>query len=265
MNTVAIFSISTSNCLNQADVALKSLQKNLSFPVDIYSFDINDLRTNQKYRRYTKPIARKYRKSSQDTMRWSCKPAIILYLLNLGYERVIYIDNDIFFVNQLDFLISDTAGILLTPHFRPIFPSKDSDIFKQFLCLFTDGYFNAGFIYASQSGIPAIDWWYKMLLWKCEKNKDLSIYDDQKYLDTMSLQFSDIVEIIKHPGCNIAPWNRSTNIAEKINDIWKINKIYDPIFFHFSCSHNNQWKDTDPILWDYYTEFLRQLTNNNST
>lgn len=259
MNDIAIYSISTENYLPKGAAALKSLSDSLHTSVDTYNFSLNDIIAIPDYN--IQKIINRYKNYNPDYLRWTLKPAIILYLLNnQKYKKCIYIDNDIFFVNDSSFLIDNLNGVLLTPHFRPHLPSTNKTIQAQFLALLTDGFFNAGFIAVEKTGIPAIDWWYNVLYWRCEKNKCAGIYDDQKYLDIMCLQFSNIVEICKHPGCNIAEWNQYTNTAELIGNKWVINSQYDPIFFHFSGAFRNEsWKNEHPMMFEYYQKFLQSI------
>lgn len=257
MNDIAIFSISTSDYLTKGSVALQSLSSNLTTPVDIFNFSLEDMVSCKD--RKIQDILHKYKNKGHDSIRWSLKPAIILYLLNYSYKKCIYIDNDIFFVNNADFLINSLNGALLTPHFRPLLPSANKKIHGQFSTLFTDGFFNAGFIASDHKGLPAIEWWHNMVSWRCEKNTCSGLFDDQKYLDIMCLEFSNIVHICRHLGCNIAEWNDGTYTVDRLRDKWVINDKYDPIFFHFSKSaYGSSWLNQNPMVMEYYQKFLDQ-------
>lgn len=162
------------------------------------------------------------------------------------YEKVIYVDSDIFFINYWNFLFDEIDGVLLTKHNRSLYPGG-----HEYPCNFTDGFFNAGFIGASKLGIDALKWWQSVVEWKCEKNLLEGLWDDQKYLDIMSLEFNDIVKICKHKGCNIANWNSKVVETEHYEKKWfvKDNKS-EVIFLHLS---NSAYGSQEPIL-KYYTE-----------
>jgi hypothetical protein len=266
MTKTAIFSISSNDYLNQAVVSLESFIKNCSYNIDVYNLSLENIKSLKKQSFYINDIFTRYDHIDQNILRWSLKPSIILYfLLDLNYDKCIYIDNDIYFVNNCTFLINDiNKGILLTKHHRPIVPNFNSKNNYQFICNFTDGFFNAGFIGANQNAAQALYWWHLMNLWKCEKNKYLGLFDDQKYLDILALNFNSVIDICDHAGCNLALWNRNTLIRSYSNDNWKINNNFDPIFCHFSGInlHNyTEYKNYDPMLFSYYEQFINKIYN----
>lgn len=258
MNKTAVFSISTNDFVRNAKVALDSFVNNCDKKnIDIYNISLRDI----QYKTYTNiNIDRIYfrYKDDLDALRWALKPAFLLYFLqDKNYDNVIYIDNDIYFVNNNTFIIDLLdRGVLLTKHNRPIYPSSDEKVYDEFLCNFVHGFFNAGFIGASSIGSPAIEWWLKMNLWQCCKNNEYGLYDDQKYLDILALEFNNLVRICDHPGCNLATWNINTAIRSFENGKWKINNIYDPIFCHFG---NMNPSINDPMLSSFREEYQSKL------
>ena len=184
-------------------------------------------------------------KSNPDLLRWTHKP-ILLSALVEHYERVIYIDPDIYFVHSWDFLLSDIDGVLLTKHHRSLIPDTG-----EYKCLFTDGFFNAGFIGASRKGKEALLWWQSVIHWKCEKNYAQGLFDDQKYLDVMALEFNDTVKICKQLGCNLANWNKDTIKTYRLNRRWYVEKDDSPvIFLHIT----QKGKSESVSALDYYKE-----------
>lgn len=277
MNTTAVFSISTDNFFFNGQVALESLVEHCDYKnnIDVFNITLSDILDHKIYHNsIIKQICWRHQKN-KDALRWSLKSALILYFLkDRNYNNVIYIDNDIYFVNNNTFLIDSLdKGILLTKHNRPIIPKTDffdtahdkikySEpnydyiYYEQFLCNFTDGFFNAGFIGANKLSIQAITWWIKMNFWQCAKALQHGLYVDQKYLDILALEFSDIVRICDHPGCNLATWNSLTLTRSFENNKWKINNIYDPIFCHFSTLDT---KINDDMLSMYYAEYKNKI------
>jgi hypothetical protein len=184
-------------------------------------------------------IPTKYR-SNNNVLRWSLKPVMIEHFLQI-YDKVIYVDPDILFINYWHFLFDDITGVLLTKHNRSLYPGG-----YQYAINFTDGFFNAGFIGASKKGIPAINWWKKAVEWKCEKNFTEGLFDDQKYLDIMTLEYFNLVNISQHKGCNIAPWNSKLIETYCANKTWYLKENNSPvIFIHLT---KNSYSSPDPIL-----------------
>jgi len=189
-----------------------------------------------------------------DFFRWAAKPLFLLHLLRKGYDSVIFLDCDIFFFNDYDFLFREleSAGILLTPHWRTPHPLIDE---AGFLALFTNGIFNAGFIGASQKGIPALQWWAEACHFKMGEVPALGIHDDQKYLDALPVLFEG-VKVIRHRGCNVGAWNARECQRKMINGNLLINGEYPVIFIHFNGVLAKQiLRGHDPHLLPYLVKY----------
>lgn len=211
---------------------------------------------------YFKLIYKKYAHTNKDVLRWALKPVLIGHLLEKGYEKVIFLDPDTYFVNKYDFLFEllNTHSILLTPHWAnlDIIGSENSVI-----PVLQNGLFNAGFIAANQKGLLAIEWWAGMCHFKMEKKPEIGIYDDQKYLDLLSVQFNDVY-ILKHQGCNLASWNIQSCRREIINGRLVINKLFEPVFIHFAKDTIiNILNKNDQLLKLYLDEYIKALQNEN--
>jgi hypothetical protein len=167
---------------------------------------INDLPQSD-----VKLILSKYGAHS-DKLRWSLKPVLIKYLLETKYEKVIYVDNDIYFFSSPFTLIEklNYSNILLTPHFYSTDQKKNQNWFE---ANFRVGLFNAGFIGANKSAIPMLDWWKDCCIYNIKKSYWRGLYDDQKYLDLVPVLF-DNVEIVKDTGCNLAGWNYKNRLSK---------------------------------------------------
>lgn len=193
-------------------------------------------------------------KENDDALRWSLKPVFISYLLDHGFEKVIFTDCDIFFFNDYDFLFKDlnNADILLTLHRTTTNPKIDED---GFLSFFRFGMFNAGFVGASKKGIPALQWWARACLFKNEVNLNSGIYKDQKYLDALPILF-DNVKVIEHRGCNIAFWNQQECERTLVNSQLLINKKYPIIFIHFTRKYIPELLEGhDALIMPYFREY----------
>ncbi len=210
---------------------------------------------------FFKDIEKKYAHTNADQFRWALKPVLVGHLLQQGYEKVIFADPDLYFVNNFDWLFDllDTHSVLLTPHWADldIINSEDS-----VLSVLRNGLFNAGFVAASQKGLPAINWWAGMCHYKTEKKPELGIYDDQKYLDMLPVQFEH-VHILKHQGCNLASWNIQTCKRELVDGKLLINKQFEPVFIHFAKDTiANILNRNDALLKPYLDEYIRLLSGN---
>ncbi|MBK9568929.1 MAG: hypothetical protein IPO53_02675 [Chitinophagaceae bacterium] len=96
-----------------------------------------------------------------------------------------------------------------------------------------NGLFNAGFVGASKKGLPALKWWSGACHYKIDRQPELGIFVDQKYLDILPVEYPDI-EILQHRGCNIACWNMDTNKRTICNGKLLINDKYEAVFIHFT-------------------------------
>ncbi len=166
-----------------------------------------------------------------DSFRWSLKPVFISYLLEQGFDKVLYIDCDMFFVNDYNFLLSelDHASVLLTPNWINSDPLVNPD---SFFSLFTSGFFSAGFIGANKNALSALQWWAKACHFMMGEQIQYGIRDDQKYLDVFPVKF-ETTKIIRHRGCNIGAWNYEECKRELVNGEVLINGEFPIIFIHF--------------------------------
>lgn len=252
-NSNALVTIVTPDYLDRALVAIQSAKKyNTSVDYHIlymdtkipYKFKNVKIITLKDIEYPYTHLAEKYGHLSNES-RWCLKPVVLLYLLNF-YQKVIYIDPDIFFINSWNFLYDKINSMILTPHFW-----HNNNISNQVLCekIFEYGYFNAGFIGVSRNAFEPLRFWADCCYTKCEKNRYLGLYDDQKYLDiiySMKDTFPDVESIEDH-GCNICSWN----------DDYHIPKIKSGIFIHtrpYSEYSASKYKNTELIknIQKYY-------------
>lgn len=211
---------------------------------------------------YLKSIEKKSSHTNTDNLRWALKPVFIGYLLEKGFTRVIFTDPDIYFVGHFNFLFDqlEKNNVLLTPHWRNPDPVNNED---GFFSIFKDGLYNAGFIGVNEKGGEAMAWWAAVCHYKMDRRPELGIYDDQKYLDVLPLEFPG-TEIVRHQGCNLASWNIDTCKREIINGKLMINKIYEPIFIHFTKDTViNILNNNDELLKPFLNDYIQTLKNEN--
>jgi hypothetical protein len=155
---------------------------------------------------------KKYSAAVHSELRWALKPVLMRYLLNLdGISSCIYLDHDLYFFDNYDFLFDqlEESAFLLTPHFRATTPSTDVN---SFMITLRDGFFNAGLVGASSSGIVILEWWSQANLFACERNEAYQLFVDQRYLDFVPLIFEN-VHINEHRGINFSTWYASPKFA----------------------------------------------------
>lgn len=176
-------------------------------------------------------LHKKYAHTDMDSFRWSLKPVFISYLLENGFEKVLYADCDMFFFSDYHFLLAelDNHSVLLTPNWMNSDPLTDKD---SFFSLFTSGLFSAGFIGANIQALPALKWWAEACHFMMGEHIQQGIRDDQKYLDVFPVKF-ETTKIIRHRGCNLGAWNYEECKRELVNGSVLINGIFPVIFVHF--------------------------------
>ena len=179
-------------------------------------------------------IVSKY-KSEADKLRWSLKSVFLSFLLNEKADKVIYVDNDIYFFGDASFLFEqlDEHSFLLTPHHYPRDPKKDQNWLE---ANYKVGLYNAGFVAVNANAKEPLNWWAECCAYRCEKNPLRGTFDDQKYLDLIPILAEDTL-VLKHKGCNVAEWNRKIIKRSQKQDgsVW-LDKIYPLIFIHFNHS-----------------------------
>jgi hypothetical protein len=203
-------------------------------------------------------LYKKYAHISLDFFRWSLKPVFISYLLENGVDRVLYLDGDMFFVNDYHFLFEelDIASVILTPHWKSNDPLIDS---ASFFALFRSGIFTAGFIGANRQAIPAMKWWAEACHFLMGEHPALGIHDDQRYLDIFPVYFEG-TKVIRHQGCTIGAWHYELCKRELVNGEVMINGKYPVIFIHFEEMLVSQiLKGHDPLLLPYLNQYQKEF------
>lgn len=167
-----------------------------------------------------------------DKLRWSMKPVFLNYLLTNVADKVIYLDNDIYFYNDFTFLFTllDEHSFLLTPHNYPRNPWKNQNWLE---ANFKVGLYNAGFVGVSKAAFSSLQWWADCCAYRCEKNPLRGTFDDQKYLDLIPV-IDEKAHILRHKGCNVAEWNRSLIPRIIINGKVMLDGTYPLVFIHFN-------------------------------
>ncbi len=163
------------------------------------------------------------------------KPFCILALLARDYDRVIYLDPDIYVISKFEEVhtaFDAGASAVLTPHIcAPLEDGKHPDDLQ----ILRVGTFNLGFaaFADNRDSQTFLEWWARRLECDCRIELEAGLFVDQKFVD-LAPSFLDDLKILKHPGYNVAYWNLAHRaIARTEGGSWRANG--QPVrFFHFS-------------------------------
>lgn len=195
---------------------------------------------------------------SKDRVRWSLKPVFMSKLLGQECGQLVYIDNDICFFGNTDFLFDllEKHSLLLTPHHYKYNPKLDQNWFE---ANYRVGLYNAGFVAANKYALQTLQWWADCCAYRCEKNPFRGLFDDQKYLDLVPV-IEPNAHILQHKGCNLAGWNIDVCKRTLLNESVLINGEYPVVFIHFNDSTIREIKNgNDPLLMPHYNTYLGLL------
>ena len=172
----------------------------------------------------------------------SIKPFCFNHLFNKGYQKVVYLDPDIYVTDSLDMVFDslNDKSVMLTPHFCDI--SKHFDGAVSEYTFNKVGICNLGFcaIKKDSIGKEIIEWWMNRLQFDCYSDPDKGLCVDQKWMDYIPSFFPEEALISHHHGLNVAIWNlheRELLQGEDGRYIIKRKKNgqeFPLIFFHFS-------------------------------
>lgn len=138
------------------------------------------------------------------------KPGCFKYLLELGYEKAIYFDPDIFIFSSVDEVYQklDNYDIALTPQIVGIHKNYAGEHPEWVMNV--NGIFNLGFCAVRSSAIShrILDWWQQKLLDNCFNDRSVGNFTDQKWMDWMpGFLGNEHLYVFRHLGMNMAPWN----------------------------------------------------------
>lgn len=190
----------------------------------------------------------------------------VFELLFAKYEKVLYLDPDIYVFNSLAEIFSelDEASVVLTPHLNCAIMEKGEDCLIETEVSST-GIFNLGFCGFKKSELSQkiIKWWCNKLESYCFMDFNRGQFYDQKWMNFLPVLANGELKILKQPGYNFAPWNFCERTIYSDEDTYfvkdvegNISKLY---FMHFSGfdpdlpdfliqQHFNEIKISDAVL-----------------
>lgn len=163
------------------------------------------------------------------------KPFLIHYLLEHGFERVIYLNSDILIVGRLDELLAlmERANFVLTPHI--IHPSLGNTGNPTNVMIADVGLYNGGLwgLSRHENAMGALEWLMGVLPAAGFFDIGQGRNCDQKLLPLAADLFPTGFEVLRHPGYNIAYWNLQERNVRKEGTRYFVDD--QPVaFFHLS-------------------------------
>jgi hypothetical protein len=198
---------------------------------------------------------------NSDKLRWGFKPIFLLHLL-IEHDKVVYVDNDICFYSDphiIDSLLTKYS-ILLTPHFYPSSPRSEQNWLE---ANFRVGLYNAGFVATQSKAKEALEWWAACCLYNLKKSFNRGLFDDQKYLDLLPIQFNG-VHIIKEFGYNLAGWNAANYQVTRTsrNEVF-VGPAQKLVCIHFANISLKMFSNEGHHLHPEYLQYISRLKKYN--
>lgn len=173
----------------------------------------------------------------------SIKPKSIEYFLNEGYERVMYLDPDTFFFNDIRVIFNmlDNYSVVLSPHLLHVPSAEITDISET--VFLNCGTYNLGFIAVKNTPkvYEILNWWNDRLVKYAFIDAELGMFTDQIWMNFIpGFLGQDECLISRHQGLDVAPWNYSEREIVVVNDVYHVRQrnttnSSDPLIFaHFS-------------------------------
>jgi glycosyltransferase involved in cell wall biosynthesis len=161
------------------------------------------------------------------------KPYFLRTLFARGYSKLVFLDPDIWVYRSLDRLLHalDSADVLLTPHLTAPLQDEHRPAERDILL---SGAYNLGFLAVARSRQVDgfLEWWMDRCETACLAEPARGLFVDQKWMDLVP-GFLDRVQVLRHPGYNVAYWNLRHRRLEGPPEDPLVNG--EPLFFfHFS-------------------------------
>ena len=247
MKNNCIFTICSKNYLAQA-LTLQESAKKHELEIDFYIFladnktdEIEDIEVElleESWIPKWKEMAFKYDVIEFNT---SIKPFCIKKLFGKGYQKVVYLDPDMYVTNKLDYIWDnlDKYSIILTPHMLDMELGEEGVLPETDLLMC--GIYNLGFAALANNkvGNKIVDWWCKKLEKDCYNSPIEGLFVDQKWMVFIPGYYPQETLVSTNPGINIGYWNlherelcvkdRKYYIKDKVN-----GEEYPLLIYHFS-------------------------------
>jgi len=174
------------------------------------------------------------------------KPACFQHLFRVGYQRVLFIDPDIYaFSSFADlFLRLEQYDMLLTPHIvglHTLYKGQQPE-----WTFNTSGVFNLGF--CGMADTPLIhhflEWWRARLQDNAFTDRSMGNFTDQKWMNWAPALLGDKLCVMRDLGLNVAPWN----FFER-----EIFQKDDALYVRFRDKENGE--QSGPLVFVHYSGY----------
>ncbi len=169
----------------------------------------------------------------------SCTAPLMTWLLDTRpeIEVLTYLDADLFFFSNPDFLFKEFEGFstLITPHRYSEYNLRNRFNRER-------GTYNVGWVTFRRDadGMACLRWWRRSCVEWCYDRVENGKWLDQGYLDQFSEKFAR-VQIVQHPGVNAAPWNLDRLTLSADPSGAPLVDGLPVVFFHFSGLRRITW------------------------
>jgi hypothetical protein len=164
------------------------------------------------------------------------KGPMLCRLLDMGADKVIYLDPDIAVFGSLQPVIDllDHHDIILTPHQTEPEATRAA-IMENEITSLKYGIFNLGFLAVANraEAVRFARWWRDRLLEFCFDDIPNGLFTDQRWCDHVPGLF-DRVHILRDPGYNVASWNLNRRAVAMQADGSLHAAGHKLRFFHFT-------------------------------
>lgn len=151
---------------------------------------------------------------------------------NIGMKRVIYVDADITFFNDMNAIDQEMEdrSIMIIPHrYSPknLFREKTSGIYNVGMLIFKN----------DNNAIQCLTWWKERCIEWCFARYEDGKHGDQMYLNDWPERFNNVC-VLQYLGAGVAPWNIDNyRFFEEKNNIFGIEKTtakkFNLLFYHY--------------------------------
>jgi hypothetical protein len=144
----------------------------------------------------------------QQPLSYAATPYLIAKLLDLGYERVLFIKQESFVLGELTPTVTGLppGGVGLTPHILE--PLQGDDAQDRELTILLAGVFNGGLVAVAAGGTSSrlLTWWQDRVARECRHAVGEGMHYEQRWLD-LSPAYFDGIHVLRDPGVNVGHWN----------------------------------------------------------
>jgi len=209
---------------------------------------INQIRDNRNYREYC----------------WALSSLLCDYLLDQGTSEVVYLDADIYFLNDPSSILLEARGGDVAA-IRHRFPNR----LKHYEI---NGIYNVQWVYFKNTleGRRILAQWVSQCIESSSYDPENGVVGDQKYLDEWP-QICPTFTNIETPGAGVAPWNHEIYQPRYNGGRWETVDGNPLVFYHFHGLRIEPQKKIElagPIYSQVqdlpialYIEYLRALSN----